>query len=200
MRFTKSAAVIAAVTMAAALAGCGSDPGASRPHARTSSTTTEAGAGSKGKVVPAAKWAESFCAAMTDWTTDMGRDGVPAPDPDATPAELRDGLVERMEASQASAHRLVTGIEGSGTPDVDDGAELMADLTAALTEFETLTESAIADAKALPVTSKEDYDDAAVTVTSAYGDQVNGIAQTLSEMDLMGHPEIASALYEACSI
>jgi hypothetical protein len=105
-----------------------------------------------------------------------------------------------MEASQASAHRLVTGIEGSGTPDVDDGAELMADLTAALTEFETLTESAIADAKALPVTSKEDYDDAAVTVTSAYGDQVNGIAQTLSEMDLMGHPEIASALYEACSI
>ena len=182
MTFRRSKLTVAVVTCVLSLSlvagGCGGDDDSS-------------------SAAPAEEWADSFCSALTTWTSDLEAAAEPLGDVSSLSEEsIRQAADEAKDATET----LTENMRSLGAPDTSSGDQVetaVEDLSTELESGAQQIEDAVAD-----VSSVADVPAALGSVTttlSQLGREVGGALQTIGEADASGELETAFESADSCA-
>jgi hypothetical protein len=166
-------AAIVVLALAGVAAGCGGD--------------------SESDTDPTAAWADGFCSAVTDWTTELQTITSQFSD---TSNLSQDGLESAASDLREATETLVSDLEDLGAPETDSGEEVKSSLDSLSTTLETET-SEIQDT-AEGVSSIADLPSAISTISTALaalGTAFSQTLQTIEDADASG--ELQTALEDS---
>ncbi len=145
-------------------AACGGDDsgssattGGGGSAATTAPSSTGSGApsssGASGDAVAVETWAGSVCGSVDTWLQGINAKGTQLSQDVQGVSDLnkgRDLLVQFMEDAVSLTDEMLSSVEAAGSPDIENGDQLAADLLAALQPVEDTFSQAVDKAKALP--------------------------------------------------
>jgi len=204
----KSLAVLLTVSALTLVSACGASGGsdsATKDKATTTTekakvtTTTEA----KSDAVPVDEWAASFCKSFGAWTTTIKSTGDDI-SKDITPGDLagaRTAIVALFDKVSAETKDLITTLETSGTPDIDDGEQFVKDLSEKFQGFVDATEASKAKAAAIPVDDPTTFQTQFTAVFDDFQKNINAVGDSFGELDTK-YPDsdLQAALSKSCDL
>lgn len=188
------------------VAACGASGGESSSN--DDSSTTEAAETTEttepeAEKVPVDEWAEGFCGDFSAWTAtieDVG-DNIAS---DITPGDLEgartaiEGLFGDVAAETQS---LVDSLESSGTPDIDDGDQFVADLSEKFQGFIDATNASKEAAAEIPIDDPTTFQTEFTSLFEDFQSNINDVGDSFGELDAKySDPELQEALTSSCEL
>ena len=205
----KTVSIVMAVAALTFLGACGTSGGSSDSEKKDDATTTTAAAAeettttteAESDAVEVADWADSFCGSFGAWLDEIeaASSGVGS---DVTPGDLdgaKTAIADLFGSASEATQTLISEIESAGAPDIEDGDQLVADLTEKFQGFDEAAQAAQADAEALATDDVAQFQTDATELTTRFQDEVQEVADSFSEIDAKyPSPELNEELNSAC--
>lgn len=147
-------------------------------------------------------WAEDFCGNFEGWIGDIQGASESVAD-DIEPGDIqggKDAIVNLFEVASTETESLIADIEAGGVPDVEDGDQLVDDLTSKFEDFNGAIEDAKAQAETIPVDDPAAFQTQVTELTGTFETEVTAVGESFSELDAK-YPsrELQSALSSSCN-
>lgn len=185
---------------------CGASGGESSSN--DDSSTTEAGettetTEAKPEAVPVDKWAEGFCGDFSDWSTTIENVGDDITN-DITPGDLEGArtAIEGLFADVATeTQSLIDSLESSGTPDIDDGDQFVADLSEKFQGFVDATNASKEAAAEIPIDDPTAFQTEFTQLFEDFQSNINDVGDSFGELDAKySDPDLQEALTNSCDL
>ena len=197
---------LVAIAAFALISGCGAS-GGSDSSANTAAPTTTAAAKpttsttEARSAVAVAAWADDFCGNFTTWLDEIKAASADIKD-QVTPGDIgsaQQALVTLFGNASAATQKLINSLDQGGSPDVDKGDQLVADLVSKFEAFDKAALTAQSDAKALTSTDVTTFQSDADELTSRFQAEVTKVGDSFGEIDTK-YPssELNAALNSSC--
>lgn len=203
----KSLTAVVAIAALSFVSACGTSGGddssstkdsdATTTAAPKATTTTEASS-----TVAVDDWAEDFCTNFSAWLDDI-KSASSDVGSQVTPGDIESAqtaIAGLFDSASQSTQELITALEDSGDPDIEDGDQLVNDLIEKFQAFDDAAQAAKADTEALATDDIATFQADADQLTTDFQEEVNTVADSFSEIDAK-YPsqELNSALSSSCS-
>ena len=188
------AAVLAVASLGIAACG-GDDSGSSATTGGGSTATTAAGSTdseapatsgvSSGSGVAVETWAGGVCSSVDTWLQGINAKGTQLSQDVQGVSDLnkgRDLLVQFMEDAVSLTDDMLSGVESAGSPDVENGEQLQADLLAALQPVKDTFSQAVDKAKALPTDDPTAFSEAATQLGQEITDSQTAFSASFDQL------------------
>lgn len=202
----KSVIALVAVVSLGFVSACGAS-GGSDSSSKDATTTTKAPKATTttteaSKAVAVTAWADGFCTSFSDWL-----DEIKAASSDVgtkiTPGDIagaKAAIADLFDSASSSTQNLIASMEDAGSPDIDNGDQLVQDLIAKFQAFDDAAQAAKSDTEALATTDATKFQSDAQELTTRFQTDVNTVADSFAEIDTK-YPskELNAALSSSCN-
>ena len=162
-------------------------------------TTTEPEAES----VPVADWAEGFCGDFSAWSTTIENVGDDITS-DITPGDLEGArtAIEGLFGDVATeTQSLIDSLESSGTPDIEDGDQFVADLSEKFQGFVDATNASKEAAAEIPIDDPTAFQTEFTQLFEDFQSNINDVGDSFGELDAKySDPDLQEALTNSCDL
>ena len=203
---TKTLTAIVAIAALSFVSACGtsggSDGDAKKDDATTTAapkatTTTEADTS-----VAVDEWAADFCGNFSSWLDDI-KSASSDVGSQVTPGDIdsaKTAISGLFESASQSTQELITAMEEGGSPDIEDGDQLVDDLIEKFQAFDEAAQTAKSETEALATEDVATFQADAEKLTTTFQEEVNTVADSFSEIDAK-YPsqDLNEALSSSCN-
>lgn len=150
-------------------------------------------------------WVGEVCTAVVAWRDDIQQSAEElgtSLGQGASAEELRGRLTDFLGGAVARTDELLADVEATGSPDVEQGEAISADLRSALGEVRQVLAEAEAEAEGLPTDDVTAFGQAAQELGTSIQSGIEDVATTFSDLsERYDSPELAEAFeqHESCS-
>lgn len=186
------------------MSGCGSTGGSD--DASSNSTTTSRApkvttTDSAAAPVAVDDWAKEFCTSFDAWRSDIATasEAIEGQITVGDAASLQTATVTFFTSASASTQTLISQIEDGGAPDIDDGDELVGDLTAGFEQVDEAAQNAVTATNAQPTEDIASLQKATDLLVAQFQTDVEEVAESFSAIDEdFPSTELSEAITSSC--